>query len=1273
MTFRGDLPVTAPTPSNSPSHAPIFPCKTRNPWRGLAAWIALGLLAGPSLAQTDGAPREISEATVSPAVAAQETTEGAAIDEGILETQSLGAELAQLSERLDDRLRRVASLRSTDAIPEMVEEADRIERLLGFLGARAAALDPIAARRLTAKIDALRRQLGNLRRALTGVPLPSSFAARPETTGAILGWPEEGGGAPTNDVCVDAPTIGTGSFTGTTLGATQDGQATCGASLASGDVWFELIVPSSANVWIDTLGSDYDTVLSVHEGCPGTFSNQLACNDDALGLDSALGFFAAGGQSYWIRVSGYDGATGHFVLNIGLGGGIQGTVVDADSGLPVVDGLVCLYDAGGFLGLCAGLETSGAYLISENEPGTYFLLADGQQHIDELFDDIRCPQGFGEPGCGASNGTPLEVGSSGDTIADFALDLGGVIEGLLIDETTGQPLPSSTVWLWDTANQDTRQTWTGASGVFRFDGLTTGSYHVYTSTPSHQDEVWDDIPCIPEPFGPECDPTTGFPIAVTEGAIVSGIDFRLVRRGEITGQVTDARDGQPISGTTVRLHHLESGHQSVAFSDSSGNFSRSDLLQGTYFAWAERAGYSAQLFDGLPCDDCDVTLGTPIPLALDSTVGGIDFALEVQGSLGGRVTRNSDGADAPAGWVELHDSDGLVATDFFFPGSPYFFDQLEPGTYFAIATSSGFEDELYFDLPCEDGCDPAMGTPVAVTGGLTTTVDFGVDTGGLFSGTVTDAETGLLVDDVSVRLWNSSGGLVLGICSDGTFSIGPLDVGTYYLTASAMGYRTQIYQGLDCSSHGCDPTTGTPLISTLNSIQDDVDFHLDRGSGLTGTATSASDGSPIDNLSISVWNAEGQFVGSDRTDSSGSYALQGLTAGTYRVMGGGVSGFLSQMYDGIDCPSGCDLDLATPLVIPDDTILDGIDFALTRKGRISGTVLQADGQPDDFATLRAYRVQDLVLGGSGYAESDGTYVIEGLDVGDYLVHAESYQLANELYDNLPCRAFFLCDRTAATPVGVSIGQETPGIDFVLEELGGLSGVVRSDTGLAISGVWVTTWQGGDSSGAAITDATGFYVLDHLAPGGHYVTTSNSWGYLDESYDDIPCFGGGNSGCDPFKGTSVMVQPGLETRHVDFELRVFDRGVLGTVIDESEEPVPGVVVDLWSELGDLVASGPTDLNGTYLLAVPEGTYFVSTDNGQGLIDEVFDDLSCPGSAYAGGCDPTTGTPVVVGETGSDGAVASGIDFELRAPEPAFFADGFESGDLSAWSLAVGTLR
>ncbi len=130
--------------------------------------------------------------------------------------------------------------------------------------------------------------------------------------------------APANNSCANALVYAPGASTsGTTASATNDGSAGCGLSTTAPDVWFQMFATCTGRLRVDTCGSSFDTVLSVHPACPGTSANQIACNDDhGSGVggcggirDSALEFNAVGGTTYLIRVSGYNGASGAFSLN----------------------------------------------------------------------------------------------------------------------------------------------------------------------------------------------------------------------------------------------------------------------------------------------------------------------------------------------------------------------------------------------------------------------------------------------------------------------------------------------------------------------------------------------------------------------------------------------------------------------------------------------------------------------------------------------------------------------------------------------------------------------------------------------------------------------------------------------------------------------------------------------------------------------------------------------------------------------------------------------
>ncbi|MEZ6234924.1 MAG: FG-GAP repeat protein [Phycisphaerales bacterium] len=147
---------------------------------------------------------------------------------------------------------------------------------------------------------------GDNTKSLTGFPTNSGAVQAivvPASNGANQWW-----NAPT----LDLP----GSYTGCTSGATSNGSASCGSSANSPDVWYIFTAPTSGTVSVDTIGSSYDTVVSIHEpGFPGT---SLVCNDDmAVGIrDSRVTMGVVQGTQYLVRVSGFNNASGEFNLNI---------------------------------------------------------------------------------------------------------------------------------------------------------------------------------------------------------------------------------------------------------------------------------------------------------------------------------------------------------------------------------------------------------------------------------------------------------------------------------------------------------------------------------------------------------------------------------------------------------------------------------------------------------------------------------------------------------------------------------------------------------------------------------------------------------------------------------------------------------------------------------------------------------------------------------------------------------------------------------------------
>ncbi len=129
---------------------------------------------------------------------------------------------------------------------------------------------------------------------------------------------------PSNDDFSNAATIlgpfsghPSGRVTGSNVNAsTESGEH----GLESKSVWWEMR-GVSGRLTVDTIGSNFDTVLGVYTGPQNQVSSLrlVAENDDTNGLQhSRVELDMRAGTAYWFRVAGYNGQTGTIVLNWNL-------------------------------------------------------------------------------------------------------------------------------------------------------------------------------------------------------------------------------------------------------------------------------------------------------------------------------------------------------------------------------------------------------------------------------------------------------------------------------------------------------------------------------------------------------------------------------------------------------------------------------------------------------------------------------------------------------------------------------------------------------------------------------------------------------------------------------------------------------------------------------------------------------------------------------------------------------------------------------------------
>ena len=113
----------------------------------------------------------------------------------------------------------------------------------------------------------------------------------------------------------------------------------------------------------------------------------------------------------------------------------------------------------------------------------------------------------------------------------------------------------------------------------------------------------------------------------------------------------------------------------------------------------------------------------------------------------------------------------------------------------------------------------------------------------------------------------------------------------------------------------------------------------------------------------------------------------------------------------------------------------------------------------------------------------------------------------------------------ATPIEITINQETPNINFYLSKAGSISGQVKDDEGNILSDANVFAFSEEFTGSGSITDEDGSYKIEYL-PSGYYFVQVTLTGYISEYYDDT-------SSQD--EATIVTVDAPNDTPGIDFTL------------------------------------------------------------------------------------------------------------------------------------------
>ncbi len=738
-------------------------------------------------------------------------------------------------------------------------------------------------------------------------------------------------------------------------------------------------------------------------------------------------------------------------------GTISGTAKDAVTMALLPGVAVNVYNGQTLIG-SAVTDPNGFYQIQNLSPGNYTVTASKATYQTQAI------------------GATVTAGAT--TTVDFALVLTpGTISGTVTDAVTTSPIEGASVSVFS-GQTFIANALTDVMGNYTIPNLAPGQYTVIARAGTTYQ--------------------TASQGATVIGGMTTTVDFALqLNPGAITGTVTNASNGQPLPGTTISVYSNLTVIGS-ALTDANGLYSINELAPGNYTVVASAPGFNSSAVGAI------VTANT-------TTV--VDFALAATpGTISGTVIDAVTMSKIPGAAINVFSGQTLIASALTDSNGFYQIQNLSPDNYAVTASKATYQTQ-------------AIGA--MVTAGTTTTVDFAlIKPPGTITGTVTDAVTTNPIEGASVSVFSGQTFIANALTDAmGKYTIPDLEPGQYTVIARA----------------GTTYQTASQGATVIGGMTTTVDFALQLNPGaIAGTVTNTFNGKPIPGTAISVYSNL-TVIGSALTDANGSYSIIGLAAGNYTVVAnakdfnivavgavvtagnttivnfalevtpGTISGTVRNAATSMPIPGTAievrngpiliasaitdpngrysipnlepDIYFVTAIAVgfqaqakiatvsPSQTTI--VDFSLNPvPGAISGFVRDAvTTNPIVNATVAVFDGTTLI--NSALTAVNGSYTVPDLAPGNYivLVIAQGYQEAfsgETVVSGATTMADFALNRNPGTIFGR---------------------VTEQCTGGPVPGVLILVTNGSTIVGYELTDGSGSYSIDTLAPGIYSVTAA----------------------------------------------------------------------------------------------------------------------------------------------------------------------------------------
>lgn len=573
--------------------------------------------------------------------------------------------------------------------------------------------------------------------------------------------------------------------------------------------------------------------------------------------------------------------------------------------------------------------------------------------------------------------------------------------------------------------------------------------------------------------------TSTIPVAQAAGS--EPMCYALGGTGKITGTVT-AAGGGPLQYVQITAYTAHGDRVTSASTNIAGVYQINNLIAGNYIIeFRPNSGNTMSEWYG---NQPTALTATPVTVSDGATTSGINAVLDPGAQFLGLV-RGADGSSIQSVLVTVYDSEGRQVASDYTDSSGNFLTQpgLRMGSYrIGFSQAYDFIDSFYNDKASLDEAEPLL-----VSGsGIIPNINPILARGGVITGKVTDAATGLPIVSSNVSAYSNNDGGYDYTDASGTYTITGLMSGSYSISAGPFVDTSNLIRE--------EQTT----IVTASQTTSNVNFQLSAGGTLSGRVSSA--GIPLKDIVVYISDDTGDYQNYVITNASGIYTTTALPSGEYTVFFRPTS-YIPEYYNDHKVDAG----QRDRVIITAPNTVTGIDAELAPGSSISGKVVDADTN----LPLQGIFVEILNMQGrrveTATTAADGSYTSStSLASGSYLVRFNA--------DNRNTTCAYVTEyysdsltMAGATPVQVVAPNIVTGINGALSRGSIIFGKLSDEATAApiTGGIVRVSYPDGTFARWGRLNMFGGYHTETALPSGNYIVMfdDNDNGYIDEYYDN----------------------------------------------------------------------------------------------------------------------------------------------------------------------------